>query len=382
MDYTYNKLNVFKGGSQISSTTPICVCLVAPLPPPNGGMGTWTRLVYEAAQECADIRIDLVDISPRWRAIDDLGLFKRIIGGGIQLLRDCWRLRCVMKCGVDVIHLTTPGQLAIVRDLVMLGIARLTGIPVVYHLHFGRVSDIAKNNTREWRMLQRAINLCSAVIAIDPDTAATVTHHCPNVRCLRIANGLRIDKLPVDDGGGASQHTVLFLGWVIPTKGVGELVEAWSSLGSEKEGWRCVIAGGGSLEYREQLSQKFQPKCLEFLAELSHDDAMRLMATCDVVVLPSHTEGFPMVIVEAMAMGKAIIATNVGAIPELLSDECGLLIEVNNADELSKALREMISDSSLRMKLGKNAQRKAHHELSMNVVFGQLLNLWRQLASR
>ena len=71
-----------------------------------------------------------------------------------------------------------------------------------------------------------------------------------------------------------------------------------------------------------------------FSVKKGHDDAMRMLANAEIFVLPSHTEGFPNAVLEAMALAKAIIASRVGAIPEMLADECGLLIEAKDVSGL------------------------------------------------
>jgi glycosyltransferase involved in cell wall biosynthesis len=359
------------------SKPPLRVCLIAPLPPPYGGIANWTQLVRRYAQVRSDVNLDIVDTSPRWRAIDDIVLWKRAAGGGLQLLRDYARFLRLLWKRPDVIHLTTSGQLAVVRDVVMLATARLAGIPTVYHMHFGRIPQIAEDDTREWRMLAKAIRRVHAVIAIDPATDSIIKQRFPQVRTLRIPNGIDVNRLPPSESPSAPQ-TVLFLGWVIPTKGLTELVHAWSTI--KLEGWRCVIAGPGSNIYREELQQHFQPKHLEFLSEQPHDDAMRLIAASDVLVLPSHTEGFPNVIIEAMAMGKPVIATSVGAIPEMLSGECGVVVPLKDAEALGKALRQVCSDASLRLAMGKRAQLKACTQYGIEQVLEQLMSVWCEVA--
>lgn len=357
------------------SARPLRVCLVAPLPPPYGGIANWTVLVRRFTQVRSDINLDIVDTAPRWRAIDDLTLWKRAVGGGLKLLHDYGRFLYLLWKSPDVIHLTTSGQLAVARDIAILATARLAGIPTVYHIHFGRIPQIAPKNTREWRMLARAIRMANAVIAIDSATAATIQQRFPHIRTLQIPNGIDLNELP-PSAIPSTLRTVLFLGWVIPTKGMAELVQAWAKL--KMEGWRCVVAGPGSETYREELRQHFQPEHLEFLAEQSHEAAMQLLAASDVFVLPSHTEGFPNVIIEAMAMGKAIIATSVGAIPEMLSMECGVVVPPHDAAALEKALRQVCSEADLRKAMGVRAQLKACAEYAMDKVLEQLITTWRE----
>jgi len=81
-----------------------------------------------------------------------------------------------------------------------------------------------------------------------------------------------------------------------------------------------------------------------------------LLSQNDVLVCPSWSEGFPNVILEAMASGLAIIATNVGAIAAMVSDKNGWLIEPANKDELKNALSEAIQSKDLNSKKEKSLQ--------------------------
>jgi glycosyltransferase involved in cell wall biosynthesis len=355
------------------------VGLVAPIPPPYGGIGNWTLLVRRYAQDRNDVDLQIVNISPRWRGIDDLAIWKRMVGGGLQLIRDYLRFLRLLFGRPDIIHLTTSGQLAVIRDIAILATARLAGIPSVYHIRFGRIPQISANNTSEWTLLSIAFRLAGAVIAIDSATATALKQKLQNVRIQRIPNGIDLSGIP-SCGLSGSKRTALFLGWVIQTKGVEELVQSWAQL--KLDGWRCVIAGPGSESYREELRRHFKPRDLEFLPEQSHEAAMQLMAASDIFVLPSHTEGFPNVIVEAMAMGKSIIATNVGAIPEMLSGGCGVVVPAKDVDALVAAIREVCSDAEMRMTMGARAQVKARTEYAMDRVFEQLMSVWRDVAGK
>jgi len=362
-------------GGAVMNSPHLRVCLVAPYPPPYGGIANWTLLIHRCAQIYKNIDLHIVDTAPRWRAIYDLSFWKRAIGGGLQLLRDYILFLQQLCSRPDVVHLTTSGQLAVVRDLAIMATARLAGIPSIYHIRFGRIPQIATQRTYEWRLLTKAICLAHTIIAIDPATAATLTKRFPNIRTLRIPNGIDLHALPPSHNRSTIK-TVLFLGHVIPTKGISELVQAWTQF--KVEGWRCVIAGPGSEAYRSGLLQIFKPKNLEFFPEQSHKEAMRLLAASDILILPSHTEGFPNVIIEAMALGKSTIATSVGAIPEMLSNNCGMVVPPKNTRALEKALYQLCSDKSLRKSMGARARSKAHTEYSIDRVFEQLISTWRE----
>jgi len=355
------------------------VCMISPLPPPYGGISHWTEMIrqYSDKREGFDLRI--VDTACRWRAIHDLSLWKRGIGGFFQTIEVIFRLcHIILSWRPHTIHLTTAGQFGVFRDLAVLFVARLFHIPVIYHIHFGRVPMIAEARTLEWRLIARAMRRSNTVIAIDSPTKSAVRLHLPDVRIIRVPNCVNIYKLPQSVERSGSGQTVVFIGWVIPTKGVEELIEAWKLL--QRDGWRLCVIGPGNPDYIKQLIDKYRPERVDFLGELAHDEAMKQLAGADVFVLPSYTEGFPNVVLEAMSLGKPIVATNVGSIPEMLVDECGIVVKPKDVHELAVALSKVFENEKLRTDMGKRARDRALSTYSLKKVFETYMSVWRQAA--
>ena len=359
------------------------VCLVTPIPPPYGGIGNWTLMVRRQAAKCPEVHIEIVNTAPPWRAVDEApaSRWRRLWDKGGQAARDFLQSLRQLRKRPHVVHLNTSGQFAILRDLSVLALARCFRVPVVYHLRFGRVPQLAEEGTtREWRLLARAMRRAHTVIAVDGKTEQAIRRYLPDVRVVRIPNCIDVSALPTAALRPCDVNAVMFLGWVIPTKGMEELVAAWAVLRPER--WRLCIVGPGNPAYQQELIEKYQPVGIEFLGEKTHDEAMRLMAEAEVFVLPSHTEGFPNVIAEAMALKKSIVATRVGAIPEMLADDCGVLIDSQDMLGLRDALAQVLADVALRRRLGANAHARVVGNYSLEVVFAQYLTLWRQVAEQ
>ncbi len=358
---------------------PLRICVVAPLPPPYGGISQWTDLINRHSFSLQDVELHVVDTATRWRAIHDLTIWKRVLGGGIQSLRNLILfIYIIIRKRPHVIHLTTSGSLGTFRDLSFMFIAGMFRKPVIYHLHFGRIPQILEGSSRERWLISRTMSKAHTVIAIDSATEKAVLDHLPEVRLLRIPNCVNLEELPRPLAISPLERTVMFLGWVIPTKGISELIEAWQRLGTL--GWKLLIAGPCDPTYQKRLCEKYDCHDVEFLGELDHDEAMELMVKTDIFVLPSYTEGFPMVILEAMALGKAIIATAVGAIPEMLNQGCGILIPTKDANALEKKLNHLVSDEELRVEMGERARIKVVAEYSVDEVFKKYLSVWYNAA--
>jgi glycosyltransferase involved in cell wall biosynthesis len=358
----------------------IRICIVSPFPPPHGGIAQWANIIHDSIQHTDEISLIQINTTPYWRDVDDFSIWKRMIGGAIQLCKDYFVFLKSLLKQPHVIHLASSASLAVIRDLIICSTAKLLQIPVVYHLHFGRVPQIANTNTLEWRILALNLRLASVVISITPQTFETIVRYLPNTRVEYIPNPVcsfheiqPVKIIPI-------KNQILFLGWVIPTKGISELVQVWSEINSKD--WELLIVGPGKVAYQTELINQYKPSNIKFVGEVQHIQAMQLVIQSDIFVLPSHTEGFPNVILEAMICGKPIIATSVGAIPDMLSPNCGLLIETQDVEGLKQALIKLMENEALRNDLGARAREKALQNYSIDVVSNKYVNLWRRMISK
>ena len=163
-------------------------------------------------------------------------------------------------------------------------------------------------------------------------------------------------------GTGKDAVGILLPGRLVPAKGHALFVEALRSLRGGTTPVQAVFAGYGKQEasLRSQIEEAGLGEDVLFTGEVSHDRMLRLMAGSDVVAVPSLAEGFGMTALEAMAAGRAVVASKVGGLPELVQhDRTGLLHETGSATELASALRRVIVDRTLRHMLGATAREAA-----------------------
>jgi glycosyltransferase involved in cell wall biosynthesis len=357
--------------------TPIKVCLIAPLPPPYGGISHWVKMISDYAKKSKDVKLEVINTAPRGRTVFNLNLPLRLVLGVIQLFREIFQfVNRLTRKQIDVVHLTSSGGLSVARDFFMSKLASIFRVKFIYHIRFGRIPEIAAANSLEWRLITSVMRCASHVIVIDAKTFAAVKIYASDVNVALIPNCVALNFLPSCGSLESKVKVALFVGWVIPTKGIRELIEAWSIVNPCD--WTLRIIGPIDFRYREELLNRFQPNNCEFLGELPHEQAMAQMSTCDLFVLPSHTEGFPNVVVEAMALGRPILATNVGAIPEMLGEGAGVLVESKNVDALVIALDALIRDSQKRTDMAKKAYLKAMSLYTIDVVFRSYLEIWEK----
>lgn len=336
-------------------------------------------MIMEKARTCVDLELLLIDTALRWRSLHDTGWTRRVLAGVPQLLSSVWKLlRIAITAKPDVVHVNTSGQLGVIRDVLLLTVSIAFRIPFIYHIRFGRVPSIATWNTLEWKVMTLVMRRSSAVIVLDELTATAVAEHLSEVPLSRVPNCVDVLGLPDIVPADGLTKTLLFVGWVLPSKGIEDLVEAWCKI--DRTGWRLRIVGPCDDSFRMTiLGRLSRGTSIEFLGEVSHSAGLELIGTCDLFVLPSHTEGFPNVVLEAMALGVAVVATDVGAIGEMLANGCGLVVPPANSAELSVALEKLMRDERRRNELGERAKAKARLHYSLESVFEDYINFWGQV---
>jgi glycosyltransferase involved in cell wall biosynthesis len=121
---------------------------------------------------------------------------------------------------------------------------------------------------------------------------------------------------------------------------------------------------------------------VDFTGEIPHESVLEKVAACDLFVFPSHTEGFPNAVAEAMAMGKCVIASDVGAIGAMLDNGCGVTVQPRDVEGLAAALRVLTADHERRTAFGDAARQRARRDYALAKIFDDYSRLWRAAAGQ
>ena len=155
-------------------------------------------------------------------------------------------------------------------------------------------------------------------------------------------------------------------------------MDGWAAICKNYPEYSLKILGPINEEYKAQLLSQHATDRVDLMGEVSNSAAVEAINTAEILVLPSYTEGFPNVILEGMALGKPIVATKVGAIPEMLRDECGVLIEPHSAEQVAWGLKHLLENKALREIYGANAKARIQACYSVETVFAQYYNIWSE----
>ena len=159
----------------------------------------------------------------------------------------------------------------------------------------------------------------------------------------------------------------------------GDMIEKRIRVLSGGERARLVLAGNGEVQAARRLAAEHGARVI-VLPWLDTRRRDQLLAASDVFVLPSHIEGMPMAMLEAMASGLPLIVTPVGGIPEVVTDGVeGDLVAPGDVPQLALALSAMINDPQRRFELGQHARARATH-FDVGTYATNLLGLYRRLS--
>jgi glycosyltransferase involved in cell wall biosynthesis len=259
------------------------------------------------------------------------------------------------------VHLSQGGSL--LREGLLVLLLRLRRTPVVVTLH----GSSSLSNGRVPFLLTGLV-LRAATLAHFLSDAHRKRYGRLTSRHVTIPNAVEVER-----GAGTSrQQDVVFAGVVGTRKGVDLLLKAWQSLSSE--GWTLSLYGPPDADFP-------LPKDIPGVrahGEVAPAVVQNALASASIAVLPSREEAFPMFLVEAMAHGCAIVATDVGGVRELM-DDAGALVPADDADALGAALAGLISDPHRRAELAAAAGRRAAERFDAGPVSRQWADTYTTL---
>lgn len=307
--------------------------------------------------------------------------------------------RLVKKYDIDVV------QTHLLRSLDFLALPLLftTNLRVVlwtfHSANFELISDYLPKH--KWLLVPKKIvhnflyrlasRLVSGFIAISNEVGKAmveiigpigdkVTVICNGVDTQRY--GQIVDKASVRSqlGLGANTCLIIVLGTLKRVKGHRYMIEAMASLVPQYPNLRAIFVGDGELraELQAQVAAFHLDDHIHFLG--NRHDVPNLLAASDIFVLPSLWEGLSMALLEAMASGLPIVASEVsGTVQAIIPNETGLLIPPGDVPKLTEAISQLLSELACAQEMGEAARRRAEAEFSARKQADKHLALYHRL---
>lgn len=287
---------------------------------------------------------------------------KEILAFALRLPITLWRLHALIsRHGISVVNAHYPGLHLIHFALLKIFHPRKFRFVVSFH-----GSDVtAMETSKRYASVMKWILLKANVLTVPSDSLATrLTTVAPrtNGKIKRIYNGVDQDKFLRDYMTSQllplqlrDKFFVLHVGSFERVKGQDILLKAFKKLNEQHPEMHLLLVGrNGSFmgEVERIIEVLGLSEKVYILTNVKHEEIPALMKSAYFIVLPSRSEGFPLVLLESAMSNRAVIASRTGGIPELIRDrENGLLVDPENHDQLASAMAEMVADSQLRNRL-------------------------------
>ncbi|MBR0737661.1 glycosyltransferase family 4 protein [Bradyrhizobium liaoningense] len=346
----------------------------------NGGIGTVTRLIATSLEESkGHYEPFVVDTGGAGSVLHAPFRF-------VSAIFTILRLRLIRRA--SLVHIQVSERGSFLRKGLLLLLARSVGMKTVLHHHGAELVPFFTNAnavTRSWVSFisrlatlnlvlgQRSRDFVVDRIGVDPS------------KIVVLYNAVR-NPSPQKEIAAHwhSPPLLLMMAHLIPRKGVSEFLQALARLRKRGINFKAVLAGGGEvLRYQREAKALQLSDLCSFTGWLSAGEAQELLASANVVALPSFEEGLPMVILESLSLGKPVITTPVGSIPEVLEDErtC-LFVEPGNVDQLTEAIARIIEDQALRATLSDAGRKVFLEQFELNNYMKTLTGLYSRLESK
>jgi len=304
----------------------------------------------------------------------------------VALLILLWHIR---REKPDIVH-THTSKAGILGRLA----ARITGVPHivhtphghVFHGHFGRIASAVFLAIERYftRFTEKVVALTAGEQRDYVDLALAKEQDIPVIH-----SGVDVGEFAAEGFDAAAKMHALgldprkrhvgFVGWLLPVKGPGYLLNAMTAVWQEHPDAELVFVGKGDLEgpLRAQASFAGCDGRVKFLGW--RDDIPEIMSLFDVFVLPSLNEGMGRVLVEAMAAGRPVVASRVGGIPDLVRHgETGLLVAPRDDEALAASISLLLSNPRTAERMGERGRLRCH-EFGLPAMVARLDELYRNM---
>lgn len=195
-----------------------------------------------------------------------------------------------------------------------------------------------------------------------------------------IRTGIKLEKFQPSERKSDAIH-ILFLSRIEVEKGIFEFLRAIPKILEKYPNLIIDIAGNGDayLEVKNSnIAREFKNN-IKFHGYILGEEKTKLFQQASIYVFPSYTEGCPVSVLEAMAIGIPIIYTDVGALPELLEDQInGLVIPIKEVEPISDSIFYLLQNEELRKMMGKKNTEKAVKEFSIEKIFNEIEDIYEQ----
>lgn len=379
--------------NMIHGPTKKSILVVGPVPPPRGGIASlMLDLVNSELNQYYDFELFARQFTfPEWAK----GPVSRNLVRAVKYMR--YLLKCV-KGKYALVHVHSPGHRFLQSAVYML-LARLVGIKTLLHLHGNEWAPFYDDQTSFRRFLiLTGLRRASRIVVIRENWVEKLRGLGLESKVTLLPNMIPGAKNPEPEDMEKTRRKleigpdnfVVFLagaGAVGRDKGMLDILDAAGDVVKELDNVRFVVAGGeempGQMDHALKVIQERNlQKWMRIMGDMDREDALAIMDIASVFLLPSYIEGMPISIMEAMRSSTPVVATPVGAIPEMIEHEySGLIIRVGSPEDIKAAILRIAFDDNLRERLIQQGLETFHEKFDLDNGAQKVQIIYKELTN-
>lgn len=359
------------------------ILFIVQLPPPIHGVTIMNK--YTIENPCWNKSYDTKTIPLHFgQTLDDIG--KITPGKMMHMVAFMFRLcRVLATFKPTVVYFTmVPTGKIFYRDALFTMLIKMFRTPIIFHLHKRGIEEMANGSRHKKWLLKKTFRGVKTICLSEKLTADIRSIYKPKPFIL--PNGIDVVCKEVTKPKNEIPQ-ILYLSNLVIAKGIKVFLQSLAEL--HKQGCRFharVI--GAPVDYTLEQAKAFCKDAgiahiVDIVGPKFGEDKFEELRNADVFVLPSFNECVPLSILEAMQFGLPVVATYVGGIPDIIKDGThGLLIPAGSVKDLTFRLMQLLNDSALRKKMGRNAREAFIQKYTLASFYEGLNDIFRQVISK
>jgi len=279
--------------------------------------------------------------------------------------------------GYDIVHVHAASDRSFERKSYFVRTAFRKKKKIILHQHGGDfINWYASLSAIKQNQVKQILDMADKMLVLAPNWKEYFGGLTDANKIEVFPNSIQI---PEEYEKDYSALNILFLGRICEAKGINELIDASKVIADKYPDAKIKLGG---IWEDKALEKRIASECtnIEYLGWISGEEKQKELQNVTIFVMPSHFEGQCISIVEAMAQGCAVVASNTGGIPMMIQNGItGLLVEPKSAESLTAGLEQVLADERLRKKLGTAAREVVWKEYNITNTITKLIQIYTSI---
>lgn len=351
------------------------VILLAPLPPPSGGIASWAKRM-QTTELKNDWLVEIVDE----KVIGGRDIFGNNTGKSLKVeAKRCFNIWhklnvCLKDQNAKIVHSSIPaGFTGMLREVICALITKLHGRKFIIHFRC-TIPNMVKDNKTLF-VFKRLVSLSDAVIVLNIRSQDFVKKYFKNKEIKLIPNFVSLDETDCIQSDRDTGINVVYIGGVIQEKGCADIIKCAEKTPSIN--YRLIGAVG------DDMKNIALPSNVIFCGETDKNGVQKELEKADIFMFVSlfHGEGFSNALAEAMAKKLPCVVSDWAANADMIEDKGGYVVQVHDVDAMVHAVSELAENECLRKQMGTWNQNKVKQFYSQRCVTDQYVDLYESLVN-